>query len=120
MAAYPRASSGATITRLAPGVQTEGNFLQRDYLQDSFDWFVHDNRQVTPKLNLNLGLRYSYMTPIRDKRDSITTILPDLGVVGPGHGVDSLYPSDWNNFAPRFGFAFQPRRTGKQSFEAAM
>lgn len=113
LAGYPRASSGATITRLAPGVQTEGNFLQRDYLQDSFDFFVHDNWQVNPRLNLNFGLRYTYMTPIGDRKDSITTFIPGQGVVGPGNGLDTLYPNDWNNFAPRFGFAFQPRRDGK-------
>ena len=113
LAGYPRASSGATIVRLAPGVQANGNFLQRDYLQDSYDLFIHDNWQMTPRLNLNFGLRYNYMTPIRDKNDSISTFIPSMGIVAPGHGIDKLYPSDWNNFAPRFGFAWQPGRSNR-------
>ena len=102
LAGYPTNSSGATITRPAAGVQVTGSFLQRDYIQDSFDLFVHDNWQVTPRLNLNFGVRYTYLDPLNDKKNSITTFIPGKGI------TTGLYPSDWNNFAPRFGFAYQP------------
>ena len=29
-----------------------------------------------------------------------------------GNGIDSVFPPDRNNFAPRFGFAYQPRENG--------
>jgi hypothetical protein len=30
-----------------------------------------------------------------------------------GHGIDTLWPRDWKNFTPRFGFAYQPKGSGK-------
>ena len=35
------------------------------------------------------------------------------GLGFPGKNIDALYPADYNNFAPRFGFAYTPRRGGK-------
>ena len=29
-----------------------------------------------------------------------------------GNGIDSIFPPDRNNFAPRFGFAYQPKADG--------
>ncbi|MDX2154351.1 MAG: TonB-dependent receptor [Bryobacteraceae bacterium] len=86
--------------------------LQRDYRQNSFDWWIHDNFQVTPKLNLNFGVRYSFHGVLNDTENSITNFIPGRGFVTPGVDVDSLYPNDLNNFAPRFGFAFTPKRGG--------
>lgn len=108
LAGYVTNSSGATIVRPAPGVSVTGSFLQRDYTQNSFDWFVHDNWQVTQSLAVNFGMRYSYLGPLGDKKQLITTFIPGQGIVGPGHGLSTLYQRDLNNFAPRMGFAWQP------------
>src|SRR5258708_1427359 len=113
MAGYPTNSSGATITRPAPGVQVTGSFLHRDYTQNSFDWFVHDNWQITPRLSINFGVRYTYLGPLGDEKNEITTFVPDKGIVGPGHGLDTLYHRDLNNFAPRLGFAWQPFKSSQ-------
>lgn len=114
LAGYTTNSSGATIVRAAPGVSVTGSFLQRNYTQNSFDWFIHDNWQVTPALSVNFGVRYSYLGPLGDEKHEITTFIPGQGIVGPGSGLDTLYKRDLNNFAPRVGFAWQPR-TGKQT-----
>ena len=106
-------ASGATIVRPAPGVQVVGSFLQRNYTQNSLDWFVHDNWQITPRFNVNFGVRYSYLGPLGDEKNEITTFVPDKGIVGPGHGLDTLYHRDLNNFAPRLGFAWQPFKNGQ-------
>ena len=75
LAGYPTNASGATIVRPAPGVNVQGSFLQRDYIQNSFDLFVQDNYQVSQRLNLNFGLRYTYLSPLGDKKNSITTFV---------------------------------------------
>ena len=104
LAGYPSNSSGAVIVVGA---------LQRDYYQNSFDWWVHDTVRVTPKLSLNFGVRYTYHGVLHDAKSNITGFVPTAGFVGPGNGADTLYPKDWNNFAPRFGFAYTPTRNGK-------
>jgi hypothetical protein len=104
LAGYPSNSSGAVIVL---------GQLQRDYYQNSFDWWAHDTFQVSPKLSVNFGVRYTYHGVLHDAKNSITNFVPGTGFVVPGNGIDSLYPKDENNFAPRFGFAYTPARNGK-------
>ena len=101
---YPTNSAGATI------VQGQ---LQRYYLQNSFDWWAHDNWQVNRKLNFNFGVRYTYHGPLYDDKNSITNFVPGKGILQLGKDLSSLYPRDLNNFAPRFGFAYQPGQDSK-------
>lgn len=103
MAGYVSGNSGAIIVR---------GELQRDYWQNSMDGWVHDNWQLTPRLNLNYGVRYTYHGVLYDDKNTITNFLPGTGFVTPGVDSDSLYHPDINNFAPRVGFAFQPKRDG--------
>ena len=110
LAGYPSNSSGAVIVLGA---------LQRDYHQNSFDWWAHDTVRVTPKLSLNFGVRYTYQGVLHDANNNVTTFVPDKGFVGPGNGLDTLYPKDWNNFAPRVGFAWTPARNGKTVIRGA-
>lgn len=110
LAGYPSNSSGAVIVVGA---------LQRDYYQNSFDWWVHDTVRVTPKLSLNFGVRYTYHGVLHDANNNVTTFVPDKGFVGPGNGLDSLYPKDLNNFAPRMGFAWTPAKNGKTVIRGA-
>jgi hypothetical protein len=104
LAGYVTGNNGGQIVR---------GQLQRDYWQNSFDWWIHDNWQVNSKLNLNFGLRYTYHGVLSDEKNTITNFIPGKGFVTPGVDVDSLYPKDLNNFAPRFGFAYTPKKAGK-------
>lgn len=81
---------------------------ERTVTVNAFDFFGADAWQVTPKLNINLGLRYEYFGPLHDDAKDLAEFIPGRGIVIQGDGIGSLYPPDRNNFAPRFGFAYKP------------
>jgi len=83
-------------------------------------FFVQDDWKVSSKLTLNLGLRYEFSTPYTDRfnRLQIADFTADSGVsvagLGAIHGVDTFVSgdkrrsnSDYNNFGPRLGLAYQ-------------
>jgi outer membrane receptor protein involved in Fe transport len=65
-----------------------------------YGFFVQDDWRVTPKLTLNLGLRYDYQSiaqpPIQN---------PNAALLAAGFDTH-FRPSDKNNFAPRFGLSY--------------
>lgn len=93
--------------------------------------FAEDDLRLTDRLTLNLGLRYSIFKPfgITGNRTNTfragqqSTVVPaaPLGMVFPGDkGIpNGLVPTDYNNVAPRIGFAFDPFRNGRMSIRAA-
>lgn len=64
--------------------------------------FAQDDWRVTPKLTLNVGVRYDYQ-----KLERPPTRNPDPTLIAAGLDT-SFGPSDKNNFAPRFGFSYAP------------
>jgi hypothetical protein len=88
---------------------------QRLYNLNGASVFGQDSWKITPRLTLNLGLNWVFQSPISSPGDLISTFIPaDGGItyVGP-HGLSTLWPRDLHDFAPRTGFAFQPRAGGK-------
>jgi hypothetical protein len=75
---------------------------------NGFDFFAQDAWQVTHKLNLNYGLRYDYIGPLHSPNKDLAVFIPNKGLQIQGNGIGSIFPADHNNFAPRFGFAYQP------------
>src|SRR6266568_700603 len=78
----------------------------------AFNAYVQDAWQLTRKLNVNFGLRYEYFGPLHSDRKDLAVFTPDKGLLIQGVGIDSIFPPDRNNFAPRFGFAYQPKGSG--------
>ncbi len=70
--------------------------------------FVQDDWRITPRLMLNLGLRYSYTAPYREVNNLYGNFDPALGMVQQGQPSvgDSLIRPDRKNFSPRVGFAW--------------
>jgi phage baseplate assembly protein gpV len=89
--------------------------------------FAQDEWKVTPRLVLTLGVRYEYNTPKSDPQKRQYMIIPGLqsvrypnaptGLVFTGDpGTSSGIPfPDKNNWAPRIGFAWDPKGDGKTS-----
>jgi hypothetical protein len=118
----------AGLTIMGSGVNN------RDVLAHDVNGFVNDDWRVTNRLTLTLGVRYDYFSPFTESKgrfvgfdpDRVTTVqVPGLGAVVTGGFVQaanatnplpgvplvrsSLVSPDKNNFAPRIGFAWQPR-----------
>lgn len=87
--------------------------------QREYSFYAQDDWRLTPRLMLNLGLRYELLgvpfdkgglevVPDRPLNQGPVSFLP----AGPGTGR-SWYQGSHNNFAPVLGFAWDPRGNGK-------
>jgi hypothetical protein len=94
----------------------QGQMRFRNYM-----FYAQDDWKVTPRLTLNLGIRYELTSPWWEKHNNMNTLQidaskPDFNQIVPaGHCGDSwscrgLVRTDTNNWAPRFGFAWQAAR----------
>jgi len=79
---------------------------------NAFNMYFQDAWQLTRRLNLNMGLRYEYFGPLHSDRKDIAVFIPGRGLVVQGAGIDSIFPPNKNDFAPRLGFAYQPTDKG--------
>ncbi len=70
--------------------------------------YIQDDWRVTPKLTVNMGLRYEYQPPITEKYNQMGNFDPNsaTGLVQLGGQISELYHGDHNNFAPRLGLAW--------------
>src|SRR5712692_9692502 len=81
---------------------------ERFVVVNAYNLYFQDSWQVTKKLNLNYGLRYEYFGPLHSDKKDLANFIPGKGLLIQGAGLDSVFPPDNNNFAPRIGFAYQP------------
>jgi hypothetical protein len=76
---------------------------------NGLNFFGQDSWQVTPRLNLNLGLRWDYFGPLHNDKKDLAVFIPAAGGIKiQGNGINAIFPGDKNNIAPRIGFAYQP------------
>ncbi len=77
----------------------------------SYAGFVQDDWRITPKVTLNLGLRYSYTSPIKEANNLFGNFDPQLGFVQQGKQIGTVWKPDYRDFSPRVGIAWDV--TGK-------
>ena len=73
--------------------------------------FLQDNWRVSPSLTLNLGLRYEFGQTPFDTSSKTGWFDPSTQQVEysrSGAVRNGIVDPDWNNFAPRVGFAYSP------------
>jgi hypothetical protein len=81
----------------------------------SLSGFAQDDWRITPRIMLNLGLRYSYYSPFHEVNNHLGNFDPNstYGIVQQGEpGVgNTLWKPDRGNWSPRLGLAWD--LTGK-------
>jgi hypothetical protein len=83
-----------------------------DIYQRMYFGYVQDDWRLTPTLTVNLGVRYEFATPTRERNyqwanydlSSRSFVLAKKGSLRD----EALVEPDRNNFAPRVGFAWSP------------
>jgi len=87
----------------------------RQVSQKSMGVFLEDDVKATRHVTLNLGLRYDLTGPIHDAHNMLANYVPTsiTGLVQVGQGLSSPYPTNYHNFSPRIGLAWDAFGTGK-------
>ena len=87
---------------------------KRQVFVNVFNIFGQDSWQLTPTFNLNYGVRYDYLGPMRDQYQDLSVFRPGYNTLSPpdivfqGNQISKLYNSAWDNAAPRVGFSWRP------------
>ena len=95
---------------------TEYTQLTNVFFVDQRLWmasgFVEDDWKATPKLTLNLGMRYDFATPAMEGRNRMADFDPSTGALlfasGGSMQNRAIVKPNTKNFGPRFGFALSP------------
>lgn len=105
-----------TATTLSGILDIPSNYPNRDYREIDFVAYAQDDWKVTPKLSLNLGVRYEPMTNPVELRDNLYTIVNFISDTSFTRvpNVMQTNPS-WTNFDPRVGVAYDPFSDHKTS-----
>ncbi|HEY1983784.1 MAG TPA: TonB-dependent receptor [Terracidiphilus sp.] len=84
----------------------------RQVFVNTLSFFGQDAWQVSPKLNVNFGLRWDYEGPLHNPWKNLSVFRPSIttandGIVYQGDQISNLYDPTYLNFSPRFGFSYQ-------------
>jgi hypothetical protein len=128
------------LTSATSGVALgEGDYIDRHFKANEFEWYAQDAWHVTQKLILTFGVRHTILqTPYEVDGQQVTPTIdthswflqreaaaqasqiyePDLEFAPAGayYGKPGFWPKSKDNFAPRFAIAYSP--DGKTSIRA--
>jgi hypothetical protein len=77
--------------------------------------YIQDDWRITPRLIINAGLRYSFLTPVKEASGNIGNFDPAsaTGLVQQGQtGFNTIYKNDPFDFEPRVGLAWDVKGNG--------
>lgn len=91
-----------------------GGFGRRGWMAS---FYFQDDIKITRKLTVNAGARWDLWTPyveVADRQATFDTARAEYILASPnGRLGRALRNTDWNNWAPRFGFAYDVRGDAK-------
>lgn len=111
-----------------------GSGFDRSFSTNSVDWYVQDQWRPWHNFTLNYGIRYEVNTAPVERRNRLVNFYPNLGTQGAlvrggsttefdpfGNVIGTAskaapragYETDYNNWGPRFGFAWDPWSDGQ-------
>ncbi len=67
---------------------------------------IQDDWRLTPKITVNLGLRYDYATPLSESHNLLGNFDPAVGLLQVGKQISTPYNGDHKDFGPRLGVAW--------------
>jgi hypothetical protein len=85
-----------------------GNTLRHSF-ENSHGFYIQDGFRMNSRLTLNFGVRWDYFGVVGEKNNLFYRL--DATAAANLVPTKQLYDKDYNNFAPRFGFAYD--LTGK-------
>ena len=95
------------------GAPTKGTVLignpSRAMTWTSNALFAQDDWRITPRVTINLGMRWQYQSPIKANDDGWANFDPASasGIIQQGQpGASSLWNPNYHDFSPRLGFAW--------------
>ena len=97
--------------------QRQAGIPQMQLRQWYADAFIQDGFQLTRNTTIQIGLRYEYMSPLKDIRYPNSNLtfqngVPQVFIGGQqGYPIGLMFPNNLN-FAPRFGLAHQISKLG--------
>jgi hypothetical protein len=115
----PAQTGDGSLSAFLEGVPNSGEIAQGDTLrhtaENNHSVYIQDEFRGLPRLTVNYGIRWDYFGVIHEENNlfyqmSAANGGTELQVGSPG-GPSRLYNPDYNNFAPRVGFAYD--MTGK-------
>lgn len=102
--------AGALSNAVLLGGQPQSKLTAMD-----FAGYVQDDWRISPRVILNLGLRYNLLTPMKDAFNNIGNFDPasPTGMVQQGQpGFGTIWKNDPFDFEPRFGLAWDVKGNG--------
>jgi hypothetical protein len=100
--------------------QAAGTPRVRNFTFHEYGFFVQDDWKVSHRFTVNLGLRYDF-SGVPTEQNGFAGALDQAGQLNTVSQIDNFklqkggqwYKNDWNNFAPRLGFAWDVKGDGK-------
>jgi len=112
LAAIAPKGASTTLEDFFAGLPSDGSQLVGNpavrAISKVYGVFAQDDYRLTPKLIVNLGLRWEYRSPFHDASNNLGNFDPTLGLVQQGQASvgSTLVKPDYQNWSPRIGFAY--------------